>query len=131
MPKWLRLSLRQANTGSDLGRDRDSEKNLWDDESGQGAAEECVSLVSIPIPLPILVANDLCRHDNAEGAEIVLLDDPVISDLIVRTEREFRCARELSVLQHFDFVFTRVLIHLVVKTGGHNCWFFIPEDRFF
>src|SRR5437879_1241160 len=98
-------------------------------EPTRRTAEDRVCLVIIAIPLPILIADDLRRQDNAERAHVVLFADARIDDLIIRTKREFCRAREFPVAQHLDLVFARILPHGKVGADGSTILTFVPERR--
>src|SRR5690242_11013941 len=74
---------------------------------GQRVAVERLCLPRGAVPVAILVADDLHRHDHDVGAELVRRRNPVVK-LPARLDRELDRARELVVPQQLEFVFAGV-----------------------
>jgi Tol biopolymer transport system component len=75
------------------------ENLLRPSEAIQRIAKKRVAFVRSTVPLAILLAHDLCRDEDAQHPEVILLHNARIDDLVIRTETEFGRTRKFSVLQ--------------------------------
>jgi hypothetical protein len=76
-------------------------------EARQRVSIERFSLPCRLVPCPILIADDLDRHDDAVAAELIGGGDAIV-EFSVSAGRELDRARQVILPKHLEFVIARI-----------------------